>query len=142
MVTIIKEDTCVVCPTVWSTEPILQHQCFVLIGNVSQPTQANTRFFHCADTAGSIPQGEEGHDPLYKDTQVLTQTLHIHYKAACELTIDDSMIGTKCILHYLLKKPTNGEVQVCADAATAYSTALSIYIGKGDMCWQRLAAIQ
>ena len=38
------------------------------------------------------------------------------------------MIGTKCILHYLLKKPTNGEVQVCADAATAYSTALSIYI--------------
>ena len=53
-----------------------------------------------------------------------------HYKAACELTIDDSMIGTKCILHYLLKKPTNGEVQVCADAATSYSTALSIYIGK------------
>ena len=38
------------------------------------------------------------------------------------------MIGTKCILQYLLKKPTNGEVQVCADAATAYSTALSIYI--------------
>ena len=53
-----------------------------------------------------------------------------HYKAACEQTIDDSMIGTKCFLQYLLKKPTNGEVQVCADAATAYSTALSIYIGK------------
>ena len=29
------------------------------------------------------------------------------------------MVGTKCILHYLLKKPTNGQVQVCADAATA-----------------------
>ena len=40
------------------------------------------------------------------------------------------MIGTKYILHYLLKKPTNGEVQVCADAATSYSTALSIYITK------------
>ena len=94
----VATNTCVVCPTIWSTEPILQHQCFVLIGNVSQPTQANTRFYHCADTAGSIPQGEEGHDPLYKDTQVLTQTFHIHYKAACELTIDDRMIGTKYIL--------------------------------------------
>ena len=75
--------------------------------------------------------------------QILTKAFKTHYKTACELTIADSMIGTKCILHYLLKKPTNGEVQVCADAATAYSTALySIYIGKGDMCWQRLAAIQ
>ena len=31
------------------------------------------------------------------------------------------MIGTKYILHYLLKKHTNGEVQVCTDAATAYT---------------------
>ena len=78
--------------------------------------------FHCADTAGPIPRGEEGHDLLYKHTQTVTKNFKTHYKAACELTIDDSMIGTKCILHYLLKKPTNGEVQVCvhADAATAY----------------------
>ena len=82
----------------------------VLIGNGSQPNEANTRFFHCADTAGSIPQGEEGHDPLYKDTQTVTKTFKTHYKAACGLTIDDIMIGRKYILHYLLKKPTNGEV--------------------------------
>ena len=62
--------------------------------------------FHCADTAGSIPQDEEGHDPLYKHTLTVTKTFNTHYKAACEPTIDDSMIGTKCILHYLLKKPT------------------------------------
>ena len=29
------------------------------------------------------------------------------------------MIGTKYILHYLLKKPTNGELQVCVHADAA-----------------------
>ena len=57
------------------------------------------------------------------------QNFKTHYKAASELTIDDSMIGTKCILHYLLKKPTNGEVQVCVHAAAAQHSCTSIYIG-------------
>ena len=85
-------------PPAWSTDPLLQHQWF---SSVMSLNQLNKHIFHCAGSADSIPQGEEGHDPLNKGIETLTIIFKTHYKAACELTIDDSMVGTKCRVTFL-----------------------------------------
>ena len=52
-----------------------------------------------------------------------------------QLSIDESMIGTKCCLsfiQYLPAKPTKWKIKVwvCSDAATGYILRFSIYTGK------------
>ena len=54
------------------------------------------RYFHCCDSTAYIPRGEEGHDPLYKVRRVidiLSRNFKDHFKAGCELSIDESMMG-------------------------------------------------
>ena len=84
-----------------------------------------------------------GHDPHYKSIQTLTITFKTHYKAACELTIDDSVIGTKCrvtFLHYLYKKTTNGEQKdrcVLMQPLLMAQHSQAMYIRMyDDICWQ------
>ena len=87
-----------------------------------------------------VPRGEEGHDPLYKLREIidiLTDRFKLCYKPGRELSIDESMIGTKCrvpFLQYLPKKPTKWgiKVWVCADANTAYVQTLCVYTGKDN----------
>ena len=48
--------------------------------------------------------GEEGHDPLYKVRRVidiLSCNFKDHFKPGHELSIDESMIGTKCWVPFL-----------------------------------------
>ena len=121
----------------WSTEPILQHTWFSLVMSCNRFKQI-LRYFHCCDSTAYIPQGEEGHDLLYKVCRVidiLSLNFKNHFKPGRELSIDESMIGTKCrvpFLQYMPKKPTKWgiKVWVCADAKTACITTFSVYSGK------------
>jgi len=123
----------------WSTEPILQHQWFGSIMCRDRFKQI-LRYFHCADQTGYIPHGQDGHDPLYKlrdIIDILSERFELLYNPNRELSIDESMIGTKCrvpFLQYMPKKPTKWgiKVWVCADAKTAYATRFIIYTGKDN----------
>ena len=98
------------------------------------------RYFHCADSNNYVPRGEEGHDPLYEVREhidILTDRFRLCYSPGRELSIDESMIGTKCrvpFLQYMPKKPTKWviKVWVCADANTAYVQTFSVYTGKSN----------
>jgi len=121
----------------WSTEPIFQHQWFGSIMRRDRFKQI-LRYFHCANQTGYIPRGQSGHDPLYKLREiidVLSERFLALYSPNRELSIDESLIGTKCqvpFLQYMPKKPTKWgiKVWVCADAKTAYISKFSIYTGK------------
>ena len=121
----------------WSNEPILQHQWFKSIMCRDRFKQILC-YFHCANQSGYVPRGEDGHDPLYKVRpiiDILSERFESLYNPNRELSIDESMIGTKCrvpFLQYIPKKPTKWgiKVWVCADAKTAYVTRFCIYTGK------------
>ena len=123
----------------WSSDPILQHQWFPSIMSHDRFKQ-KLCYFHCAHSNGYVPRGEEGRDPLYKlreITDILTDRFKLCYKPGRELSIDESMIGTKCrvpFLQYLPKKPTKWgiKVWVCADANTAYVQTFCVYTGKDN----------
>ena len=123
----------------WSSDPILQHQWFPSIMSRDRFKQI-LRYFHCADSNGYVPRGEEGHDPLYKLREIidiLTDRFKLCYNPGRELSIDESMIGTKCrvpFLQYMPKKPTKWgiKVWVCADANTAYVQTFCVYTGKDN----------
>lgn len=91
----------------------------------------------CADY---IPRGEEGHDPFYKVQElidILTDRFQLCYSPGGELSIDESMIGTKCrvlFLQYMPKKPTKWGIKVwiCTDANTAYVQTFFVYTGKSN----------
>ena len=92
----------------WLTEPILQHQWFSSVMSQDYVKQILC-YFHCCDSTGFIPWGEEGHDPLYKvrRVEILSRNFKDHFKSGCELSAYESMIGTKCrvpFLQYLPKK--------------------------------------
>ena len=81
----------------WSTEPILQHPWFSSVMSCDHFKQI-LRYFHCCDSTAYIPRDEEGHDPLYKIGRVidiLSHNFKDHFNAGRELSIDESMIGTK-----------------------------------------------
>lgn len=113
----------------WSTEPILQHQWFGSIMSRDRFKQI-LHYFHCADQSGYIPRGQDEYDPLYKIRDVidiLLERFQALYNPNQELSIDESMIGTKCRVPFLQcmpKKPT--------DAKTAYVTRFNIYTGKDN----------
>ena len=123
----------------WSTEPILQHQWFGSIMPRDRFKQI-LRYFHCADQSSYIPRGQDGHDPLYKIRpiiDILSVRFQLLYNPSRELSVDESMIGTKCrvpFLQYMPKKPTKWgiKVWVCADSKTAYVTRFFIYTGKDN----------
>ena len=101
----------------WSMEPIIQHRWFGSIMCHDRFKQI-LRYFHCADQSGYIPRGEEGYDPLYKVRpiiDILSERFESLYKPNGELSIDESMIGTKCrvpFLQYMPKKPTKWGIKV------------------------------
>ena len=123
----------------WSTEPILQHQWFGSIMPRDRFKQI-LRYFHCADQSSYIARGQDGHDPLYKIRpiiDILSKRFQSLYNPSRELSVDESMIGTKCrvpFLQYMPKKPTKWgiKVWVCADSKTAYVTRFFIYTGKDN----------
>ena len=56
------------------------------------------------------------------------------YNPHCQLSIDESMIGTKCrlsFIQYMPKKPTKQgiKVWVCCDAITGYIYSFTVYTG-------------
>lgn len=93
----------------WSTEPILQHQWFGSIMSRDRFKQI-LRYFDCADQSGYIPRGQDGYDPLYKIRDVidiLLERFQALYNPNRELSIDESMIGTKCRVPFLQYMPKN-----------------------------------
>ena len=120
----------------WSTHPILEQPWF-------RRTFARDRFlqilrvFHISDNS---QQQNHQDDKLFKVRpliDLLAERFKIMYQPGEHLSIDESMIGTKCrlsFIQYLPNKPTKWGVKmwVLADSETAYISRFAIYTGKDN----------
>ena len=96
------------------------------------------RFFHINDSAGYIPKGQPGYDPLYKIRPLLERILQNcrkMYTPNRELALDEAMVSYKgrvWFLQYLPKKPKKWGLKAfaLADARTGYVINWSLYAGK------------
>ena len=123
----------------WSTEEIISLPWFRSIMSRTRFYQI-TRFLHVTDNERARAAGIDKKDKLYKlrpFIDVLTESCKKHNYPNQALSIDESMIGTKCrigFLQYLPKKPTKWGVKVwvLADAKSGYVHKFQVYTGKEE----------
>ena len=120
----------------WSTDPILAHAWFRTIMSRNRFRQI-LRFIHVADNSSAPLRSDPDYDRLWKVRPLLdtlSSQCKAHYNPHCELSIDESMIGTKCrlsFIQYMPQKPTKWgiKVWVCCDARTGYIHSFDVYTG-------------
>ena len=96
------------------------------------------RYIHVVDNTSALTRTDPNYDRLWKVRpliDLLPHTCAEMYNPGQQLSIDESMIGTKCrisFIQYLPAKPTKWGIKVwmCSDAATGYILSFSIYTGK------------
>ena len=96
------------------------------------------RYLHVADNSAAPASTDPGYNKLWKIQPIiskLSETCAEMYKPNRQLSIDESMIGTKCrlsFIQYMKAKPVKWGVKVwvCADGVTGYVCTFSIYTGK------------
>ena len=117
--------------------------CFISTGGIFDVMsktrfQGIFRFLHLADSSQEIPQGEPGHDRLYKVRKlldILTTQFESSYTPSEHVTIDEAMICFKGQLgfkQYIKDKPTKWGIKVftLSDAINGYVYRFQIYTGK------------
>ncbi len=120
----------------WSTDPMLCHSWFRLVMGRDRFQQI-LRYIHLVDNTASVSRTDLHYDKLWKVRpilDVLTKTFEDLYYPHKQLSVDESMIGTKCrlsIIQYMPAKPTKWgiKVWVCSDAHTGYIYRFDIYTG-------------
>ena len=98
------------------------------------------KFLHLNNSIIIIPQGEPGHDKIFKIRPLvdkLIRAFQTSYSLKSEISIDESMISYKgrlAFLQYLPKKPHKWGMKawVLAEAKTGYTFNWSFYTGKED----------
>ena len=96
------------------------------------------RFLHLADSEKQIPQGQPGHDKLYKVRaflDLLSERMQSVYRPNREVSIDEAMIpfkGRLSFLQYMKAKPTKWGIKlfVLADAHNGYVYRYQVYAGR------------
>ena len=97
-----------------------------------------SKFLHLSNNSTYIPQGQPGHDRLFK-IRLLVDTLVKKFKSSYvpnkSVSVDESMISYKgrlAFLQYLPKKPHKWGIKawVLADSQTGYTWNWHLYTGK------------
>ena len=121
----------------WSTDPIMSHSWFRAVISRNHYLQI-LRYIHVVDNTSAPTRTDPNYDRLWKVRPLIDLLQHTcaeMYNPGQQLSIDESMIGTKCrlsFIQYLPAKPTKWgiKVWVCSDAATGNILSFSIYTGK------------
>ena len=119
----------------WSTEPMMCHSWFRLVMSRNRFREI-LRYIHLVDNT-TAPQRTAQSDKLWKVRpllNVLSRNAPKLYSLHRQISIDESMIGTKSrlsFLQYMPKKPTKWgiKVWVCCDARTGYIYSFDVYTG-------------
>lgn len=117
----------------WSAHPILEQPWFRRIFSRYRFLQILC-VFHVSDNSQQHQHQDDKVRPLI---DLLAERFRIMYHPGEHLSIDESMIGTKCrlsFIQYLPNKPTKWGIKmwVLADSETAYIRRFSIYTGKDN----------
>ena len=124
----------------WSIDPILSHPWFRAIMSHRRFEEV-LRFFHVVDNTTQPDRSSPGYDKLWKIRPLITLLSENCLKYYCthpQISIDESMIGTKCrlsFLQYIPKKPVKWGIKVwmCADAVTGYAHTFEVYTGADEV---------
>ena len=95
------------------------------------------QYLHLVDSVKQKKVGEAGYDPLFKVRPLLDHLSAVfprYYQPAWELSVDEMMIGTRCLisfLQYTPKKPCEFGVKVwvLAETTTGYVLGFQVYTG-------------
>ena len=98
------------------------------------------RYFHVVDNTTEPDRSASGYYKLWKIRpliKLLSENCVKYYSTHPQVSIDESMIGTKCrlsFIQYMPKKPVKRgkKVWVCADAVTGYVHTFQVYTGADD----------
>ena len=121
----------------WSTNEILAHPWFRSVMSRNRFLEI-LRYFHVVDNSTAPSRTDPNYNKLWKIQPVITilnETSARMYKPHRQLSVDESMIGTKCrlsFIQYMKAKPVKWGVKVwvCSDAVTGYICSFSVYTGK------------
>ena len=120
----------------WSTSPILTHPWFRTIMSRNRFREI-LRYIHVADNSSALDRSDPAYDKLWKVRPLLDivsqQSLKL-YSPHPQISVDESMIGTKSrlsFIQYMPKKPVKWGIKnwVCADAVTGYILTFDVYCG-------------
>ena len=120
----------------WSTDPILTHPWFRSVFTRFRFRQI-FRYLHVADNSKALQRSDPNFDKLRKIRFLIdafsSRCMEL-YNPHPQISIDESMIGTKCrlsFIQYLPKKPVKWgiKVWVCADAVNGYIYTFDVYCG-------------
>ncbi len=120
----------------WSTEPMHCHSWFRLVMPRDRFRQI-LRYIHVVDYTTAPSCSDPQRDKLWKVRPLINCLEKVSkelYSPNKQLSIDESMIGTKCrlsFIQYLPKKPTKWGIKVwaCCDAITGYIYSFEVYTG-------------
>ena len=120
----------------WSSNPIISHPWFRAVFSRDRFFQI-LRYIHVADNSKALSRTDPNYDKLWKVRYMLnslSQRCLELYDPHPQLSVDESMIGTKCrlsFIQYLPKKPVKWGIKVwiCSDAVNGYIYTFSIYCG-------------
>ena len=121
----------------WSSDEILAHPWFRTVMSRNRFMEI-LRYFHVADNTTAHSCTAPNYSKLCTIQPIITplnETSAQMYKPHHQLSVDESMIGTKChlsFIQYMKAKPTKWGVKVwvCSDAVTGYICSFKIYTGK------------
>ena len=121
----------------WSSDPILKHKWFSTIMSRNRFLEI-LRYFHIVDNTTAPSRSDPNYNRLWKIQpiiSVLQETCRDLYSPHEQLSIDESMIGTKCCLsfiQYIKAKPVKWGIKVwiCCDSKNGYICAFEVYTGK------------
>ena len=94
----------------WSTDAILSHPWFCAIMSRKRFSEL-LRYFHVVDNTTEPDRSASGYDKLWKIRlliELLSENCMKYHSTHPQVSIDESMIGTKCrlsFIQYMPKKP-------------------------------------
>ena len=121
----------------WSSDEILAHPWFRRVMSRNRFMEI-LQYFHVADNTTAPSRTDPNYNKLWKIQPIITalnETSAQMYKPHRQLSVDESMIGTKSrlsFIQYMKAKPTKWGVKVWvrSDAVTGYICSFKIYTGK------------
>ena len=121
----------------WSTDPILSHPWFRTIMSRDRFREI-LRYIHVVDNTQAPSRSDPNYDKLWKVRPLITaleKNYRELYSPHQQLSIDESMIGTKCrlsFIQYMPAKPVKWGVKVwvLCDSVNGYICTFDVYTGK------------
>ncbi len=121
----------------WTKDPVVGHPWFRSVMSRNRFMQIH-RYFHLVDNTKAPARSSPNYDKLWKIRPML-EILHENcqelYSPHQQLSVDKSMIRTKCrlsFIQYMKAKPVKWGIKVwiCCDSVNGYICSFSIYTGK------------